>query len=81
MTRASLLRPAALVLAAILTTACGMITLMPSLPGQIYVADQNNHRVVRFNDMSGAGWVTLGALGSGTNQFNNPPASSRTASA
>src|SRR2546428_13507328 len=40
--------------------------------GQIYVADWNNNRIVRMNDMTGAGWTTFGTLGSGTNQFNGP---------
>jgi DNA-binding beta-propeller fold protein YncE len=41
-------------------------------PGRIYVADRENNRIVRMNDMTGAGWTTFGAEGSGTNQFNDP---------
>jgi streptogramin lyase len=37
--------------------------------GRIYVADAGNSRLVRMNDMSGNGWVTLGTFGSGTGQF------------
>lgn len=40
--------------------------------GQIYVADQGNSRLVRFDDMTGDGWVTFGSYGSGTNQFVGP---------
>jgi len=37
--------------------------------GRIYVADAGNARLVRMNDMSGSGWITLGTFGSGTGQF------------
>ncbi|MDI6773259.1 MAG: hypothetical protein QME77_11835 [bacterium] len=70
--RISLLRPAAIVLATILATACGVISVTPPLTGQIYVADRLNNRIVRINDMTGAGWTTFGSTGSGTNQFNEP---------
>ncbi len=40
--------------------------------GQIYVADQGNSRLVRFDDMTGDGWVAFGSYGSGTNQFVGP---------
>jgi hypothetical protein len=40
--------------------------------GQIYVTDQMNTRIVRMNDMIGAGWVTLGPFGIGVGQFNVP---------
>jgi len=30
------------------------------IQGRIYVADTDNHRIVRMNDMSGTGWTTLG---------------------
>jgi hypothetical protein len=36
------------------------------------VADNGNHRIVRMNDMTGAGWTTLGTGGSGANQFHFP---------
>ena len=38
----------------------------------IFVADSFNDRIVRIDDMTGAGWTTLGNQGSGTNQFNFP---------
>jgi sugar lactone lactonase YvrE len=41
--------------------------------GRIYVADAGNARIVRMNDMTGAGWTTLGSLGRGVKQFRNPP--------
>src|SRR5438876_10939916 len=40
--------------------------------GQIYVADWNNNRIVRMNDMAGTGWTAFGTLGSGMNQFDGP---------
>jgi NHL repeat-containing protein len=40
--------------------------------GKIYVADGGNSRVVRMDDMTGAGWTTLGSFGSGSNQFIVP---------
>ncbi len=39
---------------------------------QIYATDFTNARVVRMDDMTGAGWTTLGTEGSGTNQFHEP---------
>jgi hypothetical protein len=46
----------------------------PPTPGQIFVTDQGNHRIVRVNDMTGAGWTTVGgpAAGSGIRQFSAP---------
>jgi hypothetical protein len=46
----------------------------PSIPPKrrIFVADSQNHRIVRFDDMSGAGWTTLGTQGNGVKQFNEP---------
>ncbi len=44
-------------------------------PGSgIFVVDAGNNRIVRMNDMTGAGWTTLGgpAAGGGTNQFKAP---------
>ncbi len=40
--------------------------------GRIYVADRDNNRIVRVNDVTGAGWTTFGTGGSGTNQFSSP---------
>jgi DNA-binding beta-propeller fold protein YncE len=39
---------------------------------RIYVADSLNNRLVRFNDMAGTAWTTLGSQGSGDIQFNEP---------
>lgn len=40
--------------------------------GRIYVADFGNSRIVRVNDMTGAGWTTVGKPGTGVNEFNGP---------
>jgi DNA-binding beta-propeller fold protein YncE len=40
--------------------------------GRIYVTDWYNNRIVRINDMSGAGWTAYGSLGNGTGQFWSP---------
>ncbi len=40
--------------------------------GHIYVADHGNGRIVRIDDMSGAGWTTFGSYGSVTGQFKDP---------
>ena len=39
---------------------------------RIYVADSGNNRIVRFDDMTGANWTTLGTLGNGANRFRDP---------
>jgi streptogramin lyase len=39
---------------------------------RIYHVDANKHRVVRVNNMDGAGFISLGSFGSGTGAFNNP---------
>ena len=46
----------------------------PAIPPKrrIYVADSQNHRIVRLDDMTGTGWLTLGTQGSGDKQFNEP---------
>jgi len=36
------------------------------------VTDSSNNRIVRINDLTGAGWTTFGRKGSGANQFLNP---------
>ena len=46
------------------------IKLLFSGPG-IFVADQQNHRIVRTN-MNGSIWLTYGTQGSGIGQFNRP---------
>src|SRR6266446_1752207 len=38
----------------------------------IYVLDTSNSRIVRINNMTGAGWVAFGTSGKGTNQFFLP---------
>jgi hypothetical protein len=71
--RGGIVRSLGVGFAAILMAACGgagVVTLPPG--GQIFVADTSNNRIVRINDMTGAGWTTLGAIGSGTNQFARP---------
>jgi sugar lactone lactonase YvrE len=40
--------------------------------GRIYVADYGNNRIVRLDDISGAGWTAFGRQGSGINQFAYP---------
>ena len=40
--------------------------------GPLYVADTGNHRVVRMNDISGAGWTALTQNPSGTDQLTGP---------
>jgi streptogramin lyase len=40
--------------------------------GRIYVADSGNNRITRMDDMTGAGWMTLGSEGAGVNQFTHP---------
>jgi predicted small lipoprotein YifL len=44
---------------------------LPPAP-KIYVVDAGNNRIVRMDDMTRAGWTTLGSSGSGINQFANP---------
>src|SRR5207253_8106308 len=40
--------------------------------GRIYITDNESNRIVRIDDMTGAGWVTFGSLGSGVGQFHQP---------
>jgi uncharacterized repeat protein (TIGR01451 family)/MYXO-CTERM domain-containing protein len=40
--------------------------------GPIYIADPGNHRIVRVNDIGGAGWTVLTQNPSGTDQLGNP---------
>jgi DNA-binding beta-propeller fold protein YncE len=58
-------------LLALLTLATGSAAQTPPV-GAIYITDAGNNRVVRIDDMSGAGWTAFGASGSGPNQFNTP---------
>jgi hypothetical protein len=37
--------------------------------GRIYITDPGNNRIVRIDNMSGAGWTTFGTAGSGVGQF------------
>jgi streptogramin lyase len=37
--------------------------------GRIFIVDGGNGRIVRMDDMTGAGWTTFGTLGTGVNQF------------
>lgn len=40
--------------------------------GRIFVVDGDNHRIVRMDDMTGAGWTTFGSSGTAVNQFVVP---------
>lgn len=40
--------------------------------GRIYVADSANDRIVRMNEVTGAGWITFGQEGRGVGQFDSP---------
>jgi DNA-binding beta-propeller fold protein YncE len=40
--------------------------------GRIYVTDAPNHRIVRIDDMSGAGMISFGSRGNGVGQFEEP---------
>src|SRR5437879_12852428 len=60
-----------LLLVAIGTSACNGVISPPPVP-KIYVADASNNRIVRMDDMTGAGWTPFGTSGSGMNQFNGP---------
>ena len=44
----------------------------PSAGARIYISDSGNSRIVRIDDMSGAGWTTYGSLGSSVGQFDMP---------
>src|SRR5438552_3260632 len=60
-----------LILVAIGTSACTGVISPPPVP-KIYVADESNNRIVRMDDMTGAGWTPFGTSGSGPNQFRFP---------
>src|SRR5256885_9043438 len=60
-----------LLLVAIGTSACTGVISPPPIPA-IYVADESNNRIVRMDDMTGAGWTPFGTFGSGMNQFKFP---------
>ena len=60
-----------LILVAIGTSACTGVISPPPVP-KIYVADASNNRIVRMDDMIGAGWTPFGVFGSGPNQFRFP---------
>ena len=40
--------------------------------GRIYFSDVTNSRIVRVDNITGAGWVTFGSRGTGRNQFDLP---------
>jgi DNA-binding beta-propeller fold protein YncE len=40
--------------------------------GRMYVADRGNYRIVRVDDMAGAGWVTYGSCCTGVGRFWDP---------
>ena len=60
-----------LILVAIGTAACTGVISPPPVP-KIYVADASNNRIVRMDDMTGAGWTEFGTFGNGPNQFSSP---------
>jgi len=81
LTRARLLGWAVVVLLTVHAGALGGSAQTPPAPPpgaasasgpQIYVTDFDNNRIVRIDDMTGSGWVALGSLGPGTNQFHEP---------
>ena len=39
---------------------------------RIYISDDRNQRIVRINDLTGAGWVTYGTNGTSVGQFLEP---------
>jgi DNA-binding beta-propeller fold protein YncE len=50
----------------------GGYIFFPTAVKHIYVADAGNNRIVRMNNMTGAGWTAFGAGGSGVGQFSVP---------
>jgi streptogramin lyase len=50
----------------------GLKSVVVDRQGRIYFSDNANHWITRIDDMQGRGLVTLGALGTGVNQFNEP---------
>jgi sugar lactone lactonase YvrE len=38
--------------------------------GRIYITDPGNNRIVRIDNMTGAGWTTFGTAGTGVGQFS-----------
>lgn len=40
--------------------------------GRTYMTDRSNGRIVRVDDMTGAGLIAVGTQGDGTNQFDFP---------
>jgi sugar lactone lactonase YvrE len=51
---------------------CGPVGVAVDSSGRIYVADAAGNRIVRVNDMSGAGWTSYGSFGSGIGRFSGP---------
>ena len=51
---------------------CSQNPTGPGYTPKIYIADTSNHRLIRMDDMDGAGWVTYGTQGSGTGNFSWP---------
>src|SRR5437016_13724130 len=60
-----------LIMVAIGTSACTGVISPPPVP-KIYVGDASNNRIVRMDDMIGAGWTPFGVFGTGPNQFRFP---------
>lgn len=44
----------------------------PDRQDPIYICELSNNRLVRINDMTGAGWVAIGTDGQGVHQFTFP---------
>lgn len=42
----------------------------PGAALKIYMADSDNYRIVRIDDMTGAGWTAFGSSGKGRGQFD-----------
>ncbi|MBS3947843.1 MAG: hypothetical protein KGZ57_06025 [Dethiobacter sp.] len=64
----------------VLFAALALVPLLTACPGaapppvlrHIYIADSENYRIVRMDDMNGTNWTAFGAWGSGQNQFGWP---------
>src|SRR2546425_1229547 len=46
--------------------------MLAASAGHIYISVASRHAILRVDDMTGAGWTTLGNWGSGGGEFNEP---------
>src|SRR5437867_2624201 len=46
--------------------------MLAASAGHIYISVASRHAILRVDDMTGAGWTTLGNWGSSVGQFNEP---------